>query len=104
MNAEEPPPSSSVRSEHPDVSPVGADGKAAAERGSAERAERILEARLQRMETYLGFKPLTEADAELILGGRGSRRRGRRLRLPQRKAASRCRSASSGSRGWGCWP
>ncbi|MGA2694056.1 MAG: DUF2339 domain-containing protein [Opitutaceae bacterium] len=69
MNAEEPPPSSSVRSEHPGVTPVGADGKAAAERAPAERAERILEARLQRMETYLGFRPLTEADAELILGG-----------------------------------
>ncbi len=67
MNAEEPPPSPSARSEGTGITPAGSPG--AASRTDSERLQRRLEARLFRMESYLGFRPLTDAEADLILGG-----------------------------------
>lgn len=68
MNADKPHPSSPAHSVGVDFPPVGSAGGAAAGPGAG-RAQRLLEARLLRMESYLGFRPLTEADAESILSG-----------------------------------
>lgn len=54
-----------------DPPPAGdpATPPAADSRGAARRQERLLEARLLRLENYLGFRPLGESDAEIILAG-----------------------------------
>ncbi|MBA3849366.1 MAG: hypothetical protein C0502_05150 [Opitutus sp.] len=64
MNADAPQP-------NPDAPPAPASGVAgsAAPAGPAPDPARLLEARLVRMENYLGFRPLTPADAEAILTG-----------------------------------
>jgi len=69
MNAEEPPRSSSVSSTG--ATPAGADPTAGSPLGAsaADRERRMIEARLLRMETYLGFRLLTDNEASAILSG-----------------------------------
>lgn len=69
MNADTPHPSTPVRADSADPSPVVPDGVVPAIRPAAGTGGRLLEARLRRMENYLGFRPLTEADVETILSG-----------------------------------
>jgi len=69
MNAEEPPPSSSVRSDRADAQPAGLFGNPPAPISQSDRDRRMIEARLLRMENYLGFRLLAESEAESILSG-----------------------------------
>ena len=66
MNAEEPPPSSSVRSDRADAQPAGLFGNPPAPISQSDRDRRMIEARLLRMENYLGFRLLAESEAESI--------------------------------------
>ncbi len=69
MNTDKPHPSEPARADPADPH-AAAPGRAAfASEPPSGRSERLLEARLKRMEDYLGFRPLTPADAEEILGG-----------------------------------
>lgn len=69
MNADLPHPSTSVGADPAQIPPAAQGGDMPAGLLPSGRVERLLEARLKRMESYLGFRPLTEADAEAILSG-----------------------------------
>lgn len=69
MNAEEPPPSKSECTDCADASPGGPGGGAPAPAVASGRERRMIEARLLRMENYLGFRLLSDAEAEAILSG-----------------------------------
>ncbi|MBI2497352.1 MAG: hypothetical protein HYV75_05335, partial [Opitutae bacterium] len=69
MNADTPHPSDPAQVDPADPAVVGRGGAAPAGQPASGRSERLLEARLKRMENYLGFRPLTETEAEGILNG-----------------------------------
>lgn len=69
MNTEPPHPSTSEVAVPAQVSPSSPGETKAAGLPAATPGGRLLEARLKRLEDYLGFRPLTAADAEEILGG-----------------------------------
>lgn len=70
MNADTPMPP--VSSDPAAVVPHDAEAPGPLPPSSMEQTARRVEARLTRLENYLGFRPLTEADVELILSGKAA--------------------------------